>query len=345
MDDKIIFSIVVPIYNVQKYLNKCIDSVLCQNYRNFELILVDDGSKDHCSAICDGYAKKDSRVIVIHKKNGGLVSARNAGLKAAQGEYVLYVDGDDWLESNALKIIWEKAVSVHSPDMIIFNMTRIYSNKEEKDPCFVEEGYYDSERLEQEIYPYMMYDSRKKFYHGLLFPSSGGKAIRRRILLEHYCKEERIRMGEDNAFIFECLLYSDSAYFLTEYFYMYNQMNAGSIRHNYDKKRFDNNKVLVDYIMHHLYGINEKVDIQINVFKTYWLIMAIFHEVKCKRPLLSSAKHIKNQIEKNKTLQNINYKDLPKAAKIYMIFLRMHWYLGALFAAKAINLVRECKNR
>ena len=89
-------SIIVPIYNVEKYIRKCIESIINQTYRNIEIILVDDGSPDNCGKICDEYAKKDSRVKVIHKKNGGLSDARNKGTEVATGEYIMYVDSDDY---------------------------------------------------------------------------------------------------------------------------------------------------------------------------------------------------------------------------------------------------------
>ena len=90
-------SIIVPIYNVEKYLSKCIDSILAQTYNDIEVILVDDGSPDNCPKICDEYAQKDNRVIVIHQKNAGVSAARNSGLKVAQGEYIGFVDPDDWI--------------------------------------------------------------------------------------------------------------------------------------------------------------------------------------------------------------------------------------------------------
>ncbi len=95
-----LLTIVVPVYNVSKYLRKCVDSILAQNYSNFEAILVDDGSKDDSGDICDEYKVKDSRIIVIHKENGGLSSARNAALDIARGEYIGFVDSDDWIEPN-----------------------------------------------------------------------------------------------------------------------------------------------------------------------------------------------------------------------------------------------------
>ena len=98
-------SIIVPVYNVERYLARCIDSILAQTYTNFELILVDDGSSDHCGILCDEYARKDIRVKVLHKENGGVSSARNAGLDIAQGDYIGFVDSDDWIEKDMYQIL------------------------------------------------------------------------------------------------------------------------------------------------------------------------------------------------------------------------------------------------
>ena len=91
-------SVIVPVYKVAAYLPRCVDSILAQTWRNLEIILVDDGSPDECGSICDVYAEKDPRIRVIHKENGGLSSARNAGLDTASGEYIGFVDSDDWIE-------------------------------------------------------------------------------------------------------------------------------------------------------------------------------------------------------------------------------------------------------
>ena len=93
-------SIIVPIYGVEEYLNKCINSIINQTYKNLEIILVDDGSPDKCPEICDAFEKKDDRIKVIHKKNGGLSDARNAGLDIAHGDYFVFVDSDDWIEKH-----------------------------------------------------------------------------------------------------------------------------------------------------------------------------------------------------------------------------------------------------
>lgn len=103
-------SILVPIYNVEKYLPRCIESVLSQDFRDYELILVDDGSPDQCPQICDEYAKKDSRIKVVHKKNGGLVSARLAGFMEARGEYLMFLDSDDYLYPYAISCLYNKII-------------------------------------------------------------------------------------------------------------------------------------------------------------------------------------------------------------------------------------------
>lgn len=101
-------SVLVPVYNVEKYLPRCIDSVLSQDFFDYELILVDDGSPDNSPRICDEYAAKDSRIKVIHKQNGGLVSARLAGFEASQGKYLMFLDSDDYLLPNALTVLYDK---------------------------------------------------------------------------------------------------------------------------------------------------------------------------------------------------------------------------------------------
>ncbi len=106
-------SVIVPIYNVEKYLSRCIESILNQTFTDFELILVDDGSPDKCAIICDEYAIKDNRITVIHKENGGLSDARNAGIDISRGEYLSFVDSDDWIHPQMLEIMYDSAKTQH----------------------------------------------------------------------------------------------------------------------------------------------------------------------------------------------------------------------------------------
>lgn len=116
-------SIIVPVYQVERYLRACIESVLCQTHREWELILVEDGSPDRCGVICDEYAKNDARITVMHKENGGLSSARNAGLCRATGEYILFLDGDDfWAEPEGLARLIPQLTS----DVVVFGFSKWY---------------------------------------------------------------------------------------------------------------------------------------------------------------------------------------------------------------------------
>lgn len=117
MNNKMI-SIIVPVYNVEKYLAECVDSLLGQTYKDFEVILVDDGSKDKSGAICDEYAQKDDRIKVIHKENGGLSDARNKGLAASKGQYICFIDSDDYVYEDYLEKLYE-AISVYKADVAV----------------------------------------------------------------------------------------------------------------------------------------------------------------------------------------------------------------------------------
>ena len=123
-------SIIVPVYNVEKYLSRCIDSILNQTFDDFELILIDDGSPDHSGSICDDYAKKDNRILVIHKENGGLSDARNAGINIASGEYIMFVDSDDYISKDMCEILYQRIIKDKS-DMALCSVIGVNEEGEE----------------------------------------------------------------------------------------------------------------------------------------------------------------------------------------------------------------------
>lgn len=124
-----LISIVVPIYKVEPYLRRCVDSIVSQTYANLEIILVDDGSPDECPKICDEYAAKDKRIVVIHKENGGLSDARNAGIDIHTGEYISFVDSDDYVEPNYVDILLKKTLA-NSCDFVIADYQQSQESKE-----------------------------------------------------------------------------------------------------------------------------------------------------------------------------------------------------------------------
>ena len=120
---KELISIIVPVYNAEKYLQKCLDSILEQTYQNLEIIIVNDGSTDNSGQICHEYEQKDSRIIYMEKENGGVSDTRNTGLDRMTGSYVTFVDSDDWLEPNYVQFLYEKLIE-HQADIVVGNYTR-----------------------------------------------------------------------------------------------------------------------------------------------------------------------------------------------------------------------------
>ena len=128
MIDKI--SVIVPVYKVEQYLRKCVDSIIKQTYSNLEIILIDDGSPDNCPIICDEYAMKDNRVVVIHKKNGGLSDARNVGIAKSTGKYITFVDSDDYIASDYIEYLYKLILSANGDVSIVLPQI-FYDNQEQ----------------------------------------------------------------------------------------------------------------------------------------------------------------------------------------------------------------------
>lgn len=125
---KPLISVIVPIYNVEQYLCRCVECLTAQTYKNLEIILVDDGSPDNCPQFCDAYAKKDSRIKVIHKKNGGLSDARNAGMKVATGEYISFIDSDDYVSNDFIETLYNAILSENS-DIVECSVVKFYEDE------------------------------------------------------------------------------------------------------------------------------------------------------------------------------------------------------------------------
>lgn len=233
------YSIVVPIYKVEAYLHECIDSVLSQSFEDFELILVDDGSPDNCPVICDSYAKQDKRVKCVHKKNGGLVSARKAGLEIASGEYVLCLDGDDyWKHDLLLKV--NNQVNVYYPDIVCFGYTRKSVSSEFDVPVETNRfGFFSRQDLEKEIYPKLIHSKSLKRFPPVVW----AKAFR----MELYRKYQNnvsndISMGEDGACSYPIIANSNNMVIMDECLYFYRQVESSMTKtrkplnwDNYDK--------------------------------------------------------------------------------------------------------------
>lgn len=217
-----LFSVIVPIYNIEKYIKRCIDSVLMQTFTDFELILVDDGSPDNCPKICDEYAEADSRIKVIHKKNGGLVSARQAGIKLAEGDYIFNLDGDDAIYPDALESAY-KIICDTKADIVSFS----YNCCKNGNICevvndLVDEGLYNKAQIEEHIFPKLLSDKNMEHVFYFLW----GKAIKRELVLPHQLNvNPAISLGEDLSCAVPCYLEAESVYMSRKSVYLYTIRN------------------------------------------------------------------------------------------------------------------------
>lgn len=224
------FSIILPIYNVEKYLSVCIDSILSQSYSDYEIILVDDGSTDSSSAICDEFAAKHTCIQVIHKQNGGLSDARNVGLKAAQGEYVFFIDSDDYLINNTvLSVISEKLNT--QPDVVVFRPAKWFEGSEQ-----LLINNYDLSVSQEVISPYNK--CLELINKNCFFTSAWSKVIKRSLLINNHIEFEKGLLGEDNDWYYKVISHLCSLELINAPLYVYRQ-RAGSITKSYAVKNLD----------------------------------------------------------------------------------------------------------
>ena len=227
-------SIIVPVYNAKKYLEQCIDSILSQSFSNFELLLIDDGSTDISGKICDEYATKDSRVRIFHKNNGGVSSARNIGLNNAKGEWILFLDADDWLENNALSIIINSisdGVSLLQFNAYVVNSSnkRLHNNGD--GPCFF---------------------SNLKSYYRYSRPELWNYCFKNEIISKLNLKfNESLNYAEDQVFVYTYLNYSDiKVKYIPASLYNYRISSTSATQGNIHSENLCNNLQAIEILIY-----------------------------------------------------------------------------------------------
>ncbi len=236
-------SIIVPVYNVKSYLSECLDSILAQTYTDFEVLLIDDGSSDGSSALCDEYAGRDSRIRCFHKENGGHMSARLEGFQKAAGAYIAFLDSDDWVDPAMYEYMC-KAAAEFDADIICCNYTAVTPTKRIARQNFCASGFYDKTQLETGVYPQMLFSGR--YFHYGISPSLCNKLFRRTLLEKHIFQVPlTIKLGEDGLTAYPCFLDASSVYFVEESLYYY-RSNDDSLTHTMDYGRLAENRLLFD---------------------------------------------------------------------------------------------------
>ncbi len=308
-----LISIIVPVYKVEKYLNRCVDSIINQTYKNLEIILVDDGSPDNCPKICDEYAKKDDRIKVIHKENGGLSDARNAGIKIANGKYIGFVDSDDWISVDFYSELY-KLLTKYDADIAICDFIRtddnekiIINNKNKIENVYTQEQYL--ERYFKVGYQTTEYYAWNKLYKkSLMSEEQYPKGLTSEDVLGTYkaiLKSERIAKTNEKL-----------------YFYRYNNQ---SITGKFTNKDFD------------LIQIWDKVIEYTNKFAPKYYKYAILNRKRINFTLLfRMAKHYSIEELKN---QKITIKLLEELKKDKKILLK-----SDIALSRKIIIILFCQN-
>ena len=240
-------SIIIPIYNVEKYLEKCLDSILNQTYKNLEIILIDDGSTDNSPNICNSYCEKDKRIKIIHKNNEGVSSARNKGIELSKGKYIVFIDSDDYVSNEHIEVLYDCIIS-NNVDLVISNLIDISEdgiilNNEEKESFLMNKDQCLKELL-----------SEDNFYH----LCCGN--IYRKDLLEKIRFNCKYRIAEDLDFLYRYIKQISSAYFLSKNTYYYLKREGSATNSIYSEKWNDELKIC-NFI------ISEMVELENNFHK------------------------------------------------------------------------------
>ena len=256
-------SVIVPVYNTERYLRECIDSILAQTFADFELILVDDGSTDGSGAICDEYAGRDLRVRVIHQENGGVTRARKAAMKMAAGSWISFVDSDDWIHPGMLEMMLEKA-SVSNARIVICDASIVFPDRLEIAGSLAEEGFYSKEAMIEKIYPTMIMnlEHRRPGIAGWLCNKLFEKTLLETVF---WNVDDSYIYSEDALCSYMALLECRELYILRVPLYYYRQHPASAV-HQYNNMRYK--KALCAYYAYEGFLKNRGFDIsdQINAF-------------------------------------------------------------------------------
>lgn len=276
-------SIIVAVYNIESYIERCINSILAQTYKNYEVILVDDGSTDRSSILCDFYEQQDNRISVVHKKNEGLVSARKTGLMHAQGDYVSFIDGDDWIEPHMYEHLISLAAE-YQADMVLGGSLEDVDGQTVNKMNQIKLGVFDKERLRKEVYPYML--CMGTFFSMGIQPYLWNKLIRRE--LAYKCVmyvDDRIRIGEDVAAVMP-MIWKANKVVISDYCdYHYCIRSASMMRQKENEENEWNELCILHRFLRHTFSAYQNqcgIDDQINYYTVMNMLTRTYEKVAAR---------------------------------------------------------------
>lgn len=317
-------SIIIPVYNIEKYIERCVLSIINQSYKNIEVIIVDDGSTDRSSDIVDNYMNLDN-CIVIHKENEGLSSARNVGLKAATGEFVMFVDGDDYLMNDAIEILVKKIND--EIDVIIFPYIRVYGSKKIATHLFdKKEIMFSNTGVKEKLFPYLIGPSKE---NNNLNPgkmdrlnTAWGKLYRRSLINDIYFVDTRKIGVEDGWYNIKVFSLIKGACLYTEdTWYMYEKGNATSLLHSYKQdycaKRWTFYQMVDDLLTEkHFTNLKQNLSNRI-IMELYGIVV---NEASNNKSITESSRKMNSLINKynyDKYFGDADFKNFPLIWKVF----------------------------
>ena len=302
-------SVVVPIYNVEKYIKQCVDSIRNQTLEDIEIILVDDGSPDNCPQICDEYKKLDNRIKVVHKKNGGLSSARNAGMRVATGEYIGFVDSDDYIEVDMYEKMYNTAKK-YNVDFVMCDYYKSYGSDKKEVSLEIDEGMYNKEKIKDIIYPQLI--MTENIDYGPLL--SVCLCLYKNTFLKEndLYFDDIVKYSEDNLFSSIVGYKSDSFYYMKgSYFYNY-RYNPNSISTTYKEDALDvyiemNNRLYDNFYKCEEYDFKR----QLSLHMIYYTFNYINQVLGSNLNLKEKYSKIKNSLSKKEVRRALDKFILP----------------------------------
>lgn len=345
-----ILSVIIPVYNTEKYLKECVDSVINQTFKDYEVILVDDASTDESGRICDEYAAKYSFIKAIHKEHGGPAHTRKAGLKEACGTYISYIDSDDYIEPQMYDFLIDKLIK-YNADIAVCNI--VIKTENSSIPLYLnhKEGFYDKEKLKRDIYPTMLFSPDKNMPG--IHPSLCNKVVRRSIIENVIMGvTDEIFFGEDGICTYPCMLDAESVYITFDKFlYIYRQ-NGESITHKYDKRLLRKLPVLISIFDREFEKRNFDGRPQINCYGALQLLFSIRNELlyNKNKTLHKKVKDLKKYISQpriREILRAVRYENISRQVKykIFLLRIKLIYLLYLQFYCKEkILLLKEKRN-
>lgn len=225
-------SVIIPVYNMEQYLLECLESVCSQTYTDIEIIVVNDGSEDSSLLICNEFAGRDSRIKVIDKVNQGVVIARQTGVQSSTGEYLLFLDADDYLRKDCIQKIVD-VLDLYNPDIVVYgSYTKSKDGSVIEHTMLYENGMYNKEEIINKIYPSLIQTDRCRYFS----PSVIEKVFRKSLYLKNQLVNMNVMIGEDMACTVSCIYNARNMYIMWDclYYYRYNQQSVTRSRKVYD---------------------------------------------------------------------------------------------------------------